>query len=191
MQHNREEESWSSIREGNKNAFERLFKTYYQALHGYALSVIKDADEAEEVVQNMFYTIWIKRETVQIHTSIKSYMYRTIHNDCLNRIKHNKVKALYADEYKSSMAGGFADSSKLMDAKELEKKINLAIDNLPEQCGLVFRLSRMQHLKYAEIAEQLEISVKTVENHMGKALKILREQLKDYLPLLLSLLYIN
>ncbi len=190
MQQN-EQPYWQLISQGDKKAYEQVFRSYYQALCNYASSLLKDMDEAEEVAQNVFYNIWNKRETLQVNASIKAYLYRAVHNDCLNRIKHRKVKTVYAEDYKNTMTGGFDDSSKLLDAKELNALINGAIDSLPEQCGLVFKLSRFEHLKYSEIAEQLQISVKTVENHMGKALKILREKLKDYLPLVMWLFFIN
>lgn len=186
-----EQQYWQLISNGDKNAFEHVFRTYYQPLCNYACSLIKDKDEAEEVVQNAFFNIWNKREALQVNTSLKSYIYRAVHNDCLNKIRHSKVRTLYAEDYKSTMAGGFDDSSKTLDAKELNARINEAINALPEQCGHVFKLSRFENLKYTEIAGQLGISVKTVENHMGKALKILRERLKDYLPLLIWLLFIN
>jgi RNA polymerase sigma-70 factor (family 1) len=186
-----EQQYWQLISEGDKKAYERVFKTYYQSLCNYACSLLKDIDEAEEVVQNVFFNIWNKREELQISTSIKSYVYRAVHNDCLNKIKHGKVRRMYAEDYKSSMGGGFQDSAKVLEAKELGKQINEAIATLPEQCGLVFKLSRFENLKYSEIAEHLDISVKTVENHMGKALKILRVQLKDYLPLVAWIFFVN
>lgn len=181
-----EQEYWQLISQGEKSAFEYVFRSYYSSLCSYACSVIKDIDEAEEVVQNMFFNIWNKRESLQVNISIRSYLYRAVHNDCLNRIKHAKVRNLYAQDYKSSMGGGSTDSAGLLNAKELNRRIHEAIDGLPEQCGVVFRLSRFENLKYGEIAEQLQISVKTVENHMGKALRILREQLKEYLPLVIA-----
>jgi RNA polymerase sigma-70 factor (ECF subfamily) len=186
-----EQEYWQQIRGGDKKAYEQLFRQYYQALCNYAFSVIKDGVEAEEVVQNLFYNLWNRRETLEINISVKAYLYRAAHNDCLNRIKHAKVRTVYAEDYKSSVSGAYDDSLKTLHAKELNKKINSAIEELPEQCGLVFRLSRFDNLKYNEIAAQLDISVKTVENHMGKALKLMREKLKDYLPLVIGLIMIN
>jgi RNA polymerase sigma-70 factor (family 1) len=183
-----EQEYWLKVSKGDKKAFEHLFNTYYQTLCNYACSILKDIDEAEEVVQNTFFNIWKKREDLQITSSFKSYVYRAVHNDSLNKLKHAKVKAVYAADYKSVMGSGFDDSAKVLEAKELGKKINEAIGSLPEQCGNVFKLSRFENLKYAEIAEQLDISVKTVENHMGKALKLLRGHLKEYLPLLIVLI---
>lgn len=186
-----EQQYWQQISQGDKKAFEQMFNTHYQSLCNYACSMLKDIDEAEEVVQNTFFNIWNKREVLQVSTSVKSYVYRAVHNDCLNKIKHSKVKAVYAADYKSSMGSGFDDSAKVLESKELGKKINDAISSLPEQCGIVFKLSRFENLKYSEIADHLDISVKTVENHMGKALKILRGHLKDYLPFITWLFFIN
>ena len=182
-----EQQSWQLISQGDKKAYEQMFKTYYQTLCNYGCSMLKDMDEAEEVVQNVFYNLWQKRESLQISSSVKSYVYRAVHNDCLNKIKHGKVRKIYADDYKSTVGSSYEDSSKILEAKELAIRINEAIDSLPEQCGNVFRLSRFEQLKYSEIAEELNISVKTVENHMGKALKILRERLKEFLPMLIWL----
>lgn len=186
-----EQEYWPLVNKGDKGAFEKVFKLYYQPLCNYACSMLKDLDEAEEVVQNMFVNLWNKREQLQISSSLKSYLYRAVHNDCLNRIKHVKMKMSYADDYKNTATVGTDSSAKLLDAKELSRQIQEAIDELPQQCGLVFKMNRFDNLKYAEIAKELDISVKTVENHMGKALKILREKLKDYLPLLIWILFIN
>jgi RNA polymerase sigma-70 factor (ECF subfamily) len=154
-------------------------------LCNYAYSFLNDKDEAEEVVQAAFIGVWDKRHSIEIQTSMKSYLYRMVRNACLNVIKHVKVKNAHA---KYEMAGGepvHEEVSQSVLSSELEKKIYEAMKVLPDQCRTVFQLSRFEELKYAEIAEQLDISVKTVENHMGKALKIMRTQLKDYLPLLL------
>jgi RNA polymerase sigma-70 factor (ECF subfamily) len=178
-----EQTYWQQIKTGDKKAYETIFRTWYQVLCNYACSLIKDMDEAEEVVQNVFYTIWKKREELEIG-SIKAYLYRAVHNDCLNKIKHAKIKMNYAQDYKHTAQAGLDSSTQLLNAKELSVKIHEAIDSLPEQCGLVFRLNRFENKKYSEIASELGISVKTVENHMGKALKIMRERLKDYLPVI-------
>lgn len=186
-----EQQNWQLISAGDKKAYEELFRAWYQPLCNYACSLLKDMDEAEEVVQNVFFNIWNKRESLQVTTSIKAYLYRAVHNDCLNKIKHGKVRTMYAQDYKSSQGDSVVDSGKALEGKELNALIHKAIDSLPEQCGTVFKLSRFENLKYSEIAEQLEISVKTVENHMGKALKLMREKLKDYLPLVMWLFFIN
>lgn len=180
-----EKNVFDSIKEGNASAFEMIFRTYYQSLCNYAYSFLSDKDEAEEVVQATFITIWEKRASVSIDTSFKSYLYRAVRNSCLNVIKHEKVKQQHASYQVAYSESSVESVSQAVQASELENKIQEAMKVLPEQCRLVFQLSRFEELKYAEIAEQLQISVKTVENHMGKALKIMREQLKDYLPLFL------
>jgi RNA polymerase sigma-70 factor (family 1) len=182
------EQYWQLISKGDKAAFEQVFRLHYQALCRYALPLIKDLDEAEEVVQHVFFNIWNKRAELQVSSSLKSYLYRAVHNDCLNKLKHGRIRTMYAEDYKKTHDGSFADASATLQAKELGRHIHEALDALPEQCGQVFRLSRFEQLKYSEIAERLGISVKTVENHMGKALKLMRERLKDYLPALLWLL---
>lgn len=173
---------------GDITAFEMLFRTYYQPLCNYAFTFLQDREDAEEIVQSTFILVWEKRETLAIRTSVRPYLYAMVRNACLNVIKHEKIKEKYALE-EIALANRSHDSvAHTVAFHELEYRIKVAMAELPEQCRLVFKLSRFEELKYAEIAEQLNISVKTVENHMGKALKIMREQLKDYLPLILVLL---
>jgi len=186
-----EQQYWQLISEGDKKAYEQLFRAYYQILCNYSCSLLKDKDEAEEVVQTIFYNLWNKRESLQINISVKSYLYRAVHNDSLNKLKHKKVRNSYADDYKTYATVSSAGGQQILEAKELNREISEAIESLPEQCRLVFRLSRFEQLKYAEIAAQLDISVKTVENHMGKALKLLRVRLKDFLSLLFTMLFFN
>ncbi|MFM9986032.1 MAG: RNA polymerase sigma-70 factor [Flavobacteriales bacterium] len=178
-----EEQIMNALRANDQNAFEMIFRTWYSPLCNFANSFLKDKDESEEIVQNAFVAFWEKRSQIQIDTSLKSYLYRSIRNACLNAIKHEKVKRAHADHALSNSA--FAEESDSTLSGELENRIEKAIATLPEQCRLVFKMSRIEELKYAEIAEQLGISIKTVENHMGKALRIMREELKDYLILLL------
>jgi RNA polymerase sigma-70 factor (ECF subfamily) len=175
----------TALQEGNETAFEMLFRTYYSSLCRYACSFLHDKAEAEEVVQSAFITVWDKRSSLTIQISMKSYLYRMVRNGCLNVVKHEHVKKQHANH---ALLGGepVHDSvAQSVVASELEEKIVVAMKALPEQCRIVFQLSRFEELKYAEIADQLQISVKTVENQMGKALKIMRVQLKEYLPLFL------
>jgi len=173
---------------GDITAFEMLFRTYYQPLCNYAYSFLQDREDAEEIVQSTFLLVWEKRETLAIRTSVKPYLYAMVRNACLNVIKHEKIRQKYAGE-EVALADRSHDSvTNTVVSNELEYKIKEAMEELPEQCRMVFKLSRFEELKYSEIAEQLNISVKTVENHMGKALKIMREQLKDYLPLIIVFL---
>ena len=165
-----------------------LFRTYYQPLCNYAYTFVQDRDEAEEIVQTTFLSVWEKRDTLEIHTAVKPYLYAMVRNACLNVLKHEKVKQQHAQVEMAVAERSVESVARTVMASELEHKIYRAMDTLPEQCRLVFKLSRFEELKYAEIAQQLDISVKTVENHMGKALRIMREQLRDYLPLVILLM---
>lgn len=177
-----------ALSEGDITAFEMLFRNYYQPLCNYAYTFLQDKEDAEEIVQSTFLLVWEKRDTLAIRTSVKPYLYAMVRNACLNVLKHEKIKQRFAGE-EIALADRAHDSvSHTIASNELEYRIKVAMNELPDQCRMVFKLSRFEELKYAEIAEQLNISVKTVENHMGKALKIMREQLKDYLPLILVLL---
>ncbi len=180
-----EQEIIGAIREGNERIFEETFRKYYQSLCNYANSILREMDEAEEVVQNLFLSIWEKRSDLEISISLKSYLYRAVHNHCLNRIKHLKVREEYQQYAVNFYDASYESVSQTVMKNELETKIEEAIRKLPEQCRLIFRMSRFEELKYHEIAEQLELSPKTVENQIGKALKILRVELAEYLPLII------
>jgi len=177
-----------TLKAGDLTAFEMLFRTYYQPLCKYAFTFVQDRDEAEEIVQSTFLNIWEKRESLSIHTGIKPYLYAMVRNACLNVLKHEKIKQQHATMEMAVAERSVESVARTIMASELETKIYRAMDQLPEQCRLIFKLSRFEELKYAEIAQQLHISIKTVENQMGKALRIMREQLKDYLPLLIILM---
>ncbi|HEY3403069.1 MAG TPA: RNA polymerase sigma-70 factor [Ohtaekwangia sp.] len=178
----------ASLKNGDITAFEMLFKTFYQPLCNYAYTFIQDRDEAEEIVQSTFLSVWEKRDGMEIRTGVKPYLYAMVRNACLNVIKHEKIKQKHVTAELALAERSVESVSRTVMASELETRISEAMEKLPEQCRLIFKLSRFEELKYAEIADQLELSVKTVENQMGKALKIMREQLKDYLPLLIILM---
>ena len=182
------EQLTTTLKAGNLTAFEMLFRTYYQPLCNYAFTFVQDRDEAEEIVQSTFLNIWERRENLSIHTAIKPYLYAMVRNACLNVLKHEKIKQQHATMEMAIAERSIESVARTVIASELEAKIHDAMDHLPEQCRLIFKLSRFEDLKYAEIAEQLNISIKTVENQMGKALRIMRDQLRDYLPLLIVIM---
>jgi len=178
----------ASLKAGNITAFEMLFRTYYQPLCNYAYTFVADRDEAEEIVQTTFLNVWEKRESLAIHTAVKPYLYAMVRNACLNVIKHEKIRQQHAAVEMAMAERSVESVARTIVASELESRIYEAMDKLPEACRMVFKLSRFEELKYAEIAAQLNISIKTVENQMGKALRIMRDQLKEYLPLLIVLM---
>jgi RNA polymerase sigma-70 factor, ECF subfamily len=176
----KEQNTIGLLKTGDQKALEMVFRNWYTPLCRFAWTYLNDKDEAEEVVQSVFVQFWEKRGDISIDTSLKSYLYSSVRNASLNVIKHRKVRADHAKFVTSNAQS----ATQMVQSDELQKRIDAAINKLPEQCRLVFQLSRWEELKYAEIADRLSISVKTVENHIGKALRIMREELKDYLPLM-------
>jgi RNA polymerase sigma-70 factor (ECF subfamily) len=177
----------AAIQSGNRSAFEELFRSWYAPLCLYAFSFLKSREEAEEAVQSVFIQFWERRMEIMIDSSLKSYLYRAVRNAALNRLKHEKVKANHV-AFVTSRNENFVSPADELEETELHFRIQRALKKLPEQCRVVFEMSRFEELKYTEIAERLGISVKTVENQMGKALRIMREQLNDYLPLIAMLM---
>ena len=183
-----EKDIWQSISVGDELAYEALFKSHFAELTLYAMRFVMNMESAEEVVQDIFFNLWTKRDTLNISVSIKSYLYRTVKNTCLNIIKHQKIEDKYREHFSRELQTDELNADNWMVESELSDKITKAIEQLPPERKKVFILSRFEELKYREIAEKLNISIKTVENQMGKALKFLRNELKDYIPLLIFLL---
>ncbi|HWK56628.1 MAG TPA: RNA polymerase sigma-70 factor [Parapedobacter sp.] len=171
---------------GPEVAFEEAFKSNFKALHAYAHTVLQDELMAEEIVQTVFLKLWENRDRMSIHTSLRAYLYKSVYNESLNYLKHKKVQRKYMEEAMVEHRQRQADE--VVGDGELRRQLHAALQRLPEKCRTVFQLSRFEELRYQEIADRLDISVKTVEAHMGKALKLLRMRLADFLPLLIILL---
>jgi RNA polymerase sigma-70 factor (family 1) len=167
------------IQSGEESAFEGLFQRYYPALVGFARRVLVDLELAEEAVQDVFVVFWEKRQQVNIQQSVKSYLYASVYHKCLRHTRHEKVREKYRQEILKS--SDEADAADAIAAIELEERIEKVISRLPDQCRRIFSMSRFDGMKYQEIADALGLSIKTVEIQISKALKILREELKDYL----------
>ncbi len=173
-----------------ESSFEELFKGHFRELAAYAFAMLNDQVMAEEVVQQVFYQIWEKRETVVFDTSVKAYLYKSVYHRCLNYRKHQKIRQEHARQVLWQKQEAQPEATGISN-KEMVSQIQSAIDSLPEQCRLIFQMSRFEELKYREIADRLEISVKTVEAQMGKALKQLRVLLGNYLTTIsATLIYI-
>jgi RNA polymerase sigma-70 factor (ECF subfamily) len=174
-----------------KNKFENLFKEHFTGLCYFAQKYLGDIDSSKEVVHSVFVKIWDKRADFDFEKSGKSYLFTSVYNRSMNVLRDNKKFASTDDNesYQASLeVGEFTDT---MELAELEGKIQMSIQKLPEKCREVFELNRFDGKKYAEIAKYLGISVKTVETQMSKALKILRIELKDYLYMFLLLILKN
>ncbi len=170
-------------------AFEVLFHKYYEYLCNYALKFVPSPQIAEEVVSDVFYKVWKNRERIEIKTSFESYVFKAVKNQSLDFLKSKANAIAYKTESMPVIYDGVTDSPEdQMVIKELDSKIEAAIESLPPQCKMIFKSSRLQGLKYTEIAEKLNISVKTVETQMGRALKHLRQALRSELPSVMALL---
>jgi RNA polymerase sigma-70 factor (ECF subfamily) len=175
----RDTEITGRIRQGDIGAFESLFRSSYVSLVRYAKTLIKDHDASEEIVQDLFFRLWQNRENIKIESSLNGYLFRSVHNRCLHLLGHNRIVARHAEEMSANSEEDMENPSDILQYKELQEKIAVILEKLPERCGQIFYMNRFEGLKYHEIAEKLSVSVKTVEANMGKALKAFRKELTE------------
>jgi len=180
------------IMRGDQQAFELLFSMYYTRLCGFANKFLKDYDEAQDIAQQVFCILWEGRESIDSNNSIKAYLFRIAQNLSISKLRRKEVESRYAEIYKIIYIDHteFSAHESLL-AKDVEEAISLAISKLPFECAKVFKLSRIEGLKYAEIANTLNISIKTVETQISKALSRLRIDLFDYTNLFFILLLLG
>lgn len=163
-------------------SFEALFRENLEVLNNIANTIVKDRDVAKDIVQQVFYKLWTRKDELSIQTSMRSYLHRAIINTGLNHVeKHKRMVHVETDDLPESTIMVREEALHQLEASDLDEVLNEAMDQLPSRCRLVFTLSRYDGLTNKEIAEHMETSVKTVENQMGKALKHLRLQLKPFL----------
>ena len=175
------------IKSGDRSALKVLFDKYYASLTRFGFLYVKDKDIAEEIVQEFFVHFWIKRESLSINNSIKSYLYRSVRNKCLNYNRDTKKNLSIESELELIDTLGFSENVYEVDYDELKEMIEDSIESLPQKCKDIFKLSRMQQLTYKQISDKLNISQKTVENQIGIALKKLRKKLEPILSGLISI----
>ncbi|MEJ7644746.1 MAG: RNA polymerase sigma-70 factor [Chryseolinea sp.] len=179
MTENLRDQEIKAIRDGNAGAFQRVFDACYESLCEYAFTILRDSDESEDIVQTMFIKLWERRGDLDIKHSIKSYMFRAVYNQCINQLEHKTVKKKHYDRTQFNLSGTIQHPEVFID--ELDDKIRETVELLPPQCRTIFIMSRYEELRYAEIAERLNISVNTIQNQVCKALKILRVELRDFI----------
>ncbi|MBV6655226.1 MAG: RNA polymerase sigma-70 factor [Mameliella sp.] len=165
------------LNQGDERGIELIFRHYYAYICQAVYKIIPDSNLVEDLAQDVFYELWRKREGLKISTSLKGYLRRAAVNKALNFVRDQRIK-FTEEEQAPVQKSTEASAPELMAADQLQSKIDQAIDALPERCRIIFVLSRFEDMSYREIAEHLEISPKTVENQMAKALKLLREMLK-------------
>ena len=176
-----EQELLKGLRNGDEDAFDVIFRTYYARLVHFCEAMLGERAPAEELAQDVMLELWRRRTTLTVETTLQGYLFRAARNRTLNYIRHEKVvqrsAAFTASELVSEAVG-----DRRMQQDELDAALRSAVATLPPRCREVFELSRSQGLKYSEIATTLGISIKTVEAQMGKALRIVRELMAPYLP---------
>ncbi|WP_298549022.1 RNA polymerase sigma-70 factor [uncultured Aquimarina sp.] len=162
---------------GNTKFFESVFKEYFKPLTLYASSYVNDVDIAKDITQDVFIKLYEKRQILQIHTSLKSYLYTSVRNRCLDHIKLHKIRELHKIQIYNSISENVEEESTEVMQSELQAKINVAIASLPDRNREIFRLNRIDGLTNQEIADELNLSKRTVETHISNALKKIKEMI--------------
>jgi RNA polymerase sigma-70 factor (ECF subfamily) len=186
------------LKEGDSNAFESVFKFWYEPLVHFANEYISDLESARNIVQNIFMKLWEKHALVDPDSNLRAYLYIATRNACLSHLRHLRLETVYFEKSRKSYEDLQLNYEALeelkmeqIDFSNLEKLIQDTIDSLPERCREVFLMSRYDELKNKEIAEKLNISVKAVEANITRAMNKLRENTKEYLPELVLFLLFN
>ena len=177
------------IRQGNDQAFEYLFKSYYPRLRGYAIRFVEDEETVRDIIQECFLRFWEKRDVLS-PVSVTSLLFTMVRNSCINYLRHKSVVEKHRIEYLATINGEerlyytdfILDAEHKLLYKELQEQINIVINQLPDRSRKVFLMSRFEGLKNREIAQKLQISTTTVENHIAKALQYFSKHFKDKYP---------
>ena len=171
---------YTKIREGDIRAFETLFRRYYELLCLYGNRIVGSMDVAEEIVQELFYTLWKERTSLKIVLSVKSYLYRAVRNQSLQYLKHLQVREQYCRKVVvegTPESDPYDSPQEILEYKELEQRLEFALKELPERQRYIFRMNRFEGKKYEQIALEMSLSVKTIEAEMSKALYMLRKMI--------------
>jgi RNA polymerase sigma-70 factor, ECF subfamily len=179
---------FKELQKGNQDLFNHLFNFYYTNLCRFAYTYLKDEDASEEVVQELFISLWEQRNEMNIKGSLRAFLYTSVKNRSLNYIRNHNTRLLHHSGYANEMAQKVDYIINFCEKEELHDIINEVINELPDQCRLIFELSRNEGLSYKDIAVKLSVSPKTVENQIGIALKKLRSKLSPYLSSILAFL---
>ena len=177
---------WQKVKKGNIKAFEILYKSYYPSLCLYSYGLIQDEELVKEIVNDVFLKVWDKRREIDIQYGVKPYLFRCVHNACLDHMRLKKNIRHYqmigiSDEIRELTDPDEEYIFKQIALKRLEKDVTASVEKLPDRCKEIFILSRYELLSYTEISERLNISVNTVKTQISRALDSLRVSLKKYL----------
>ncbi len=177
-----------AIQNGDEKAFEKIFRKYFQTLKDYAIFYTEEARLAEDMVQDLFLSIWSSRSRLKIHTHLKGYLIRSVHNSCIQYLRHQSVEQRYLKNQKLKLEEAllinglfFEKGLSALYEKDIHSLLDKATQKLSPKTRKIFFLNRFEHMSNKEIAEKLNLSEKAIEYHLTKSLKILKESLKDYL----------
>lgn len=179
---------WQIALKDDKEAFKELFVNFFAPLCVYAQRFIDDRNTCEDVVQEVFFRIWKNRKSLEIKSSTRNFLITNVKNSCIDYLRRKDVEQTYIMTQTDKLSEN-EHSDELYTVKELEETINKSLTKLPDKIREVFEMSRFEGLTYAEIAAEKNISIKTVEAYMTRSLKILRVELKDYLPFVILFLW--
>ena len=166
----------------NSVVLESLFATFYPTLSAFCAKYVKDKDISRDIVQDIFLTVWENRSKIDFSTPLHSYLLKLAHNQCINYLEHLKVKNKYIDATKlklMEMEVGYDDLFDKLVADAIQEQIEKTVEQLPAQCRDIFRKSRYEGMTHAEIAKELDISLRTVETQIYRALKTLKKVIKS------------
>ncbi len=177
------------LKRGNKAAFTLLFRRYYRDLVIFAGNFLHDKGRCEDIIQNAFLKLWYHREEFVIDSSFRSFMLRSVQNSCLDELRHRKVVREHESFSESADINENLDTENYILYSDLKSSLDEALKKLPDVCREAFELNRFEGLKYKEIAGRLNVSERTVEVRIGKAIGLLRHYLKAFFITLIALIW--
>jgi RNA polymerase sigma-70 factor (ECF subfamily) len=191
-----EKEILELLKKGDEDAIRYIFDAYFESLCLYAEGIIRNHQAAEDIVEDLFVSVWIHAKTNPVNTSIKNYLYKSTYHNCLKYL--NKLRTedknfeqmsytLKDQEIIHLYTSGYPISDLMV--REIEKKAEDILESLPDQCRKIYKLSRFENLSYSEIAKMLKITVGTVKTQMSRAFQRFREGLKEFIPLIFFVIY--
>ncbi len=190
----REQEWLIALRRGDESALRPIFDRHYPLLLGDVYRIIPDEDTCQDLAQEVFVELWRKRSDLNIHTSLRAYLRRAAVNRALTHLKNQRRLSFEGDDdWQETADTSLADIGQKEEQESLEQALHRAIATLPEKCRIVFSLSRFEQCSHREIAEQLGISVKTIENQITKAMRMLRDilmQRSDLSPVVILAIWL-
>ena len=181
-----DEELMKEVKAGNMLAFDTLYRKYSRRLYKFSYSILKSTQEAENIIQDVFLNLWLNREKIEKSSSVKYYVFTIAYNSAISIIRKKARESQFIEYVKTLQDMKEEPVDLQFEYKELDERVSAIINSLPVRQKEVYQLHRIEGLKYSEIAERMNISINTIENHMSRALKTIRKKLANYsLPVIL------